>query len=211
MQETVSNASWFRNTNAASHRRYLCGLLLVGEVSIPSSDDVAVHLSVFKVAAFKCINLPFQVHQRFLKWTEHTSSKWDKARNMNAKLLFSTDNILKKPNNCVSKLCNTKCVTCFNWTPAYRFLFAHPSHTTWTKRAVAGRIVAKSMLTSRLKVSTKTRVRLYPSTYIFTEMHKGDVNCWTRCCSSKNCHSLVQLTGASANLQRQTTTGVSNC
>lgn len=51
--------------------RKLCGLLLVGEVSIPSSDDVAIHLRVFKVAAFECIDLPFQVHQRFLKQTEH--------------------------------------------------------------------------------------------------------------------------------------------
>lgn len=43
-------------------------LLLVGEVSVPSSDDVAVHLGVFQVAAFKCIDLSFQVHQRLLSY-----------------------------------------------------------------------------------------------------------------------------------------------
>lgn len=41
-------------------------LLLIGQVSVPSSDDVSVHLRVLQVAALKRINLSFQVHQRLL-------------------------------------------------------------------------------------------------------------------------------------------------
>lgn len=41
-------------------------ILLIGEVSVPSSDDVAIHLGVLQVAAFKRIYLSFQVHQRLL-------------------------------------------------------------------------------------------------------------------------------------------------
>lgn len=61
----------------------LCALLLVGEVSVPSSDDVAVHLRVFEVAAFECIDLPFQVHQGFLKRAEHVIKMGQRHGNMN--------------------------------------------------------------------------------------------------------------------------------
>lgn len=51
-------------------------LLLIGEVSVPSSDDVAIHLGVFQVAAFKRIDLPFQVHQRLLWYYKQQIQIW---------------------------------------------------------------------------------------------------------------------------------------
>lgn len=33
--------------------------LLIGQISVPSSNDVSVHLSVLQVTAFKCIDLSF--------------------------------------------------------------------------------------------------------------------------------------------------------
>lgn len=43
--------------------------LLVGEVTVPSADDVAVHLRVLQVAAFEGVDLPLQVGQRLLPGT----------------------------------------------------------------------------------------------------------------------------------------------
>ena len=41
-------------------------LLLIGEVAVPASNNVPIHLSVLQVAPLKCIDLPLQVYQSFL-------------------------------------------------------------------------------------------------------------------------------------------------
>lgn len=41
-------------------------LLLVGEVAVPSSDDVPVHLGVLQVAPLEGVDLSLQVHQCLL-------------------------------------------------------------------------------------------------------------------------------------------------
>lgn len=41
-------------------------LLLVGEVAVPSSDDVTIHLRVFQVTSLKSIDLPLKVGEGLL-------------------------------------------------------------------------------------------------------------------------------------------------
>lgn len=199
MQETVSNA--FRNTNAASNRETSMWLTSGWWGIDPILWWCCRTSECLQGSCLQMHKFAFPSSPAFPEVDGAHVIKMGQGTKYERQTTAFNRQYPKKPNNCVSKLCNTKCVTCFNWTPTYRFLFAYPSHTTWTKRAVAGRIVAKRMLTSRLKISTKTIVWLYPSTYIFKEMHKGELNCWIhkaaqrllvymqqRCCLSKNCH-----------------------
>ena len=54
-------------TRAQSNTTGLCHSLLVGQIPIPATNNVAIHLRVFQVASFKGIDLSLQVCQCFLR------------------------------------------------------------------------------------------------------------------------------------------------
>lgn len=55
----VTDTNRYRSERTSRHTEV--HLLLVGEVAIPSTDDVAIHLCVLQVAPFECIDLSLKV------------------------------------------------------------------------------------------------------------------------------------------------------